>query len=184
MSNKEFKGKRKNEQFAHKSELNKKQKIVENTSQSTEEQQTPSTTTTTTTAQQDPKQVAHGPEFLKVSLTKPMKEKQPSNATVDATVFEASKAWSDLGLGANIIRSLEGNLSNKSFGSNQLKERLKFPKPTKIQTAAIPVLLQKKDTLIKAHTGSGKTLSYGLAIIQELQSIEPRITRTEGTYGN
>ncbi len=35
-------------------------------------------------------------------------------------------------------------------------ERLEYDKPTLVQRAAFPVLLQKQDALIKAETGSGK----------------------------
>ncbi|KAM5439757.1 ATP-dependent RNA helicase [Microsporum ferrugineum] len=46
--------------------------------------------------------------------------------------------------------------------------RLKFSKPTPIQTAAIPDILAGRDVIGKAATGSGKTLAFGLPILQYL----------------
>ena len=60
---------------------------------------------------------------------------------------------------------------------------LHFLHPTPTQQASIPVLLSKRDSLIKAPTGSGKTLSYVVPIIQDLASqTEPRrVGRGDGT---
>ncbi|KAK2841577.1 hypothetical protein FQN49_006123, partial [Arthroderma sp. PD_2] len=44
--------------------------------------------------------------------------------------------------------------------------RLKFSKPTPIQTATIPEILAGRDVIGKAATGSGKTLAFGLPILQ------------------
>ncbi len=103
-----------------------------------------------------------------VLLPKPQKEKQPSSDIKDSTIF-ASTSWVDFSLSPRIVACLE--------------KRMHLSTPTVVQSSAIPVLLQQKDALIKAQTGSGKTLSYVLPIVQELQSITPKITRMEGTYG-
>eukprot|EP01119_Soliformovum_irregulare_P003234 TRINITY_DN1358_c1_g1_i2.p1 TRINITY_DN1358_c1_g1~~TRINITY_DN1358_c1_g1_i2.p1 ORF type:complete len:321 (+),score=112.63 TRINITY_DN1358_c1_g1_i2:72-1034(+) len=58
--------------------------------------------------------------------------------------------------------------------------KLKLEQPTRIQQAAIPHLLQGRDVLVKAQTGSGKTLVYLLPMMQDLQS-NP-ISRDDGTY--
>ena len=42
------------------------------------------------------------------------------------------------------------------------------------------MLLENGDALIRSQTGSGKTLAYALPIIEELQSIRPKITRADG----
>ncbi len=45
---------------------------------------------------------------------------------------------------------------------------LSYQQPTEIQYAAIPKILDGKDILANAHTGSGKTAAFALPIIQEL----------------
>ncbi|CAB3227286.1 unnamed protein product [Arctia plantaginis] len=47
-------------------------------------------------------------------------------------------------------------------------EELKWKKPSKIQTEAIPVALQGKDIIGLAETGSGKTGAFALPILQAL----------------
>ena len=44
-----------------------------------------------------------------------------------------------------------------------------YKKPTQIQEQAIPVILQGKDVLGIAPTGSGKTAAYALPILQNLE---------------
>jgi ATP-dependent RNA helicase DDX31/DBP7 len=60
-------------------------------------------------------------------------------------------------------------------------ETLGFTTPTAVQQSTIPVVLQDKDALVNAPTGSGKTLSYLAPIINDLATIEPRISRADGT---
>lgn len=45
---------------------------------------------------------------------------------------------------------------------------MKFTEPTKIQTATIPLGLEKKDIIACAETGSGKTVAFGIPIVQML----------------
>ena len=54
-------------------------------------------------------------------------------------------------------------------------EREKFTIPTPIQKQAIPIVIQGKDVVGIAQTGTGKTLAFGIPMIQ-------RITQTRG-YG-
>jgi ATP-dependent RNA helicase RhlE len=49
--------------------------------------------------------------------------------------------------------------------------RLNFKNPTPIQRQAIPVALQGKDLVGVAQTGTGKTMAFGLPIIQRLQQV-------------
>lgn len=46
--------------------------------------------------------------------------------------------------------------------------KLGFDKPTPIQTRAIPPLLQGRDLVGRARTGSGKTAAFGLPLIDRL----------------
>lgn len=43
-----------------------------------------------------------------------------------------------------------------------------YAEPTPIQAAAIPVALQGRDVIGSAHTGSGKTAAFGLALLHHL----------------
>ncbi|UXI22950.1 hypothetical protein NH340_JMT08893 [Sarcoptes scabiei] len=63
-----------------------------------------------------------------------------------------------------------------------LQQRFNFTEATKVQALTIPILLQGQDALIKSVTGSGKTLSYCIPMIQCLQSIQPKITRLSGLF--
>src|SRR3989344_1704635 len=47
-------------------------------------------------------------------------------------------------------------------------ERLKFSVPTPIQHQAIPVAIEGKDIIGIAQTGTGKTLAFGVPMIQRL----------------
>lgn len=47
---------------------------------------------------------------------------------------------------------------------------LKFAHPTLVQAKAIPLLLDGKDVLAKARTGSGKTGAYGVPMVQRILS--------------
>jgi ATP-dependent RNA helicase DDX31/DBP7 len=78
----------------------------------------------------------------------------PSNAPLDSSTF------SGLGLNPLLISHLASKMS--------------IERPTAIQRAALPLLLsispttQSRDVFLQSQTGSGKTLSYLLPIIQDL----------------
>lgn len=55
-----------------------------------------------------------------------------------------------------------------------------YKKPTQIQEKAIPVILQGKDVMAIAPTGSGKTAAYALPIIQNLEGT----TKTKNRHIN
>lgn len=60
-----------------------------------------------------------------------------------------TSAWNKLQLSHDVITALS---------------KLKFQKPTPIQAAAIPHILEGNDLIGKAPTGSGKTLAFGIPI--------------------
>lgn len=41
---------------------------------------------------------------------------------------------------------------------------LKYETPTEVQRKVIPLAMEKKDLVVKAQTGSGKTASFGIPI--------------------
>lgn len=53
---------------------------------------------------------------------------------------------------------------------------------TTVQQRAVPIALEGRDILVRSQTGSGKTLAYALPIVQQLQEIRPKLTRTDGIY--
>ncbi|MFA5262121.1 MAG: DEAD/DEAH box helicase, partial [Candidatus Omnitrophota bacterium] len=68
---------------------------------------------------------------------------------------KANTNFYDLGIAPDILKVLE---------------RLRIVTPTPIQYRAIPTALEGKDILGVAQTGTGKTLAFGIPIIQRLAS--------------
>lgn len=60
--------------------------------------------------------------------------------------------WADLDLSVNMLSALS---------------KLRFAKPTMIQSATIPEILDGHDVVGKASTGSGKTLAFGIPIVEK-----------------
>lgn len=60
-------------------------------------------------------------------------------------------AWNELGLSTETLDSLS---------------KLKFARPTPIQSSAIPEIMAGRDVIGKASTGSGKTLAFGIPILE------------------
>jgi ATP-dependent RNA helicase DeaD len=65
-----------------------------------------------------------------------------------------TKTFEDLGLSAKLIKALTEN---------------GFKTPFPIQETAIPLILQGKDVVGQAHTGTGKTAAFGLPILQQIK---------------
>ncbi|CRK92134.1 CLUMA_CG005749, isoform A [Clunio marinus] len=73
--------------------------------------------------------------------------------------------------------SAEDKKDEKSLNFHQMElddrilkaiAKLGWMRPTMIQEKAIPLILEKKDVLIRARTGSGKTASFSIPIIQKI----------------
>ncbi|KAM7520372.1 hypothetical protein LguiB_019334 [Lonicera macranthoides] len=79
-------------------------------------------------------------------------EKSPNNADEEQ---EEEQTFEELGLDPRLIRAL----TKKSID-----------KPTPIQRVAIPLILEGKDVVARAKTGSGKTFAYLLPLLQKLFS--------------
>ena len=69
-----------------------------------------------------------------------------------------TKTFEELGLSAELTRALREN---------------KFDAPFPIQEAAIPLILQGKDVVGQAHTGTGKTSAFGLPILSRIKPDGP-----------
>jgi ATP-dependent RNA helicase DeaD len=65
-----------------------------------------------------------------------------------------AKTFEQLGLSAQLTKALTEN---------------RFKAPFPIQETAIPLILQGKDVVGQAHTGTGKTAAFGLPILQQIK---------------
>lgn len=97
-------------------------------------------------------------------LEKPL-QSSSSEKIFAAQTFEALK------LNEKLVRVLQNDVASRGFG---------FERPTNVQVRSVPAVLAGKDVLVKSETGSGKTLSYLLPIVEKLQSLEPRVKREDG----
>ena len=69
-----------------------------------------------------------------------------------------AKTFEELGLSAQLTKALAEN---------------GFEAPFPIQEAAIPLVLEGKDVVGQAHTGTGKTAAFGLPILQRIKADGP-----------
>ncbi|KAK9749607.1 hypothetical protein RND81_02G138000 [Saponaria officinalis] len=79
----------------------------------------------------------------------------PSNPNIQQIELDEEQSFEDLGLDSRLIRAL-------------LKKGLQNPTP--IQRVAIPLILEGKDVVARAKTGSGKTFAYLLPLLQKMFS--------------
>jgi ATP-dependent RNA helicase DDX31/DBP7 len=89
-------------------------------------------------------------------------------ASDTSSVFGNGRStFTDMGLAERLVRHIEGTM--------------KMAQPTRIQSLAIPELMNGRDVMIRSQTGTGKTLAYLIPVVQQLQAITPRLSRTDGT---
>ncbi len=74
------------------------------------------------------------------------------------------------------MNSTEVSFYNLGIAPNivTILDRMKFTVPTKIQSQAIPIGIEGKDVMGIAQTGTGKTLAFGIPMIQRLAQIKGR----------
>lgn len=60
-------------------------------------------------------------------------------------------------------------------------KKLDWNEPTPIQETAIPLILEGKDVLAKARTGSGKTGAYAIPLIQKILTMKKQFTSKQTT---
>uniref|UniRef100_A0A7N8XS64 ATP-dependent RNA helicase n=1 Tax=Mastacembelus armatus TaxID=205130 RepID=A0A7N8XS64_9TELE len=90
---------------------------------------------------------------------------RPVVSQVTETIFTAD-SFSDLQLHPHLVATL-----NKVLNVSTL---------TSVQKQTIPVLLSGRDGVVRSQTGSGKTLSYAVPVVQSLQSVQPKVSRSDG----
>ncbi|KAG8230160.1 hypothetical protein J437_LFUL010411, partial [Ladona fulva] len=61
-----------------------------------------------------------------------------------------------------------------------LQKNLEVSKLTTVQKLAIPVITKGRDCLIRSQTGSGKTLTYAVPVVEALHNIRPKLKRNHG----
>lgn len=75
-------------------------------------------------------------------------------------------------------RKVESMSSFESFGLNrrvlQAIHDMGFEEPSPIQAACIPVVLEGRDVIGQAQTGTGKTAAFGIPLVERV-STEPRV---------
>ena len=54
-------------------------------------------------------------------------------------------------------------------------EQMGFTQPTEIQEKAIPVMLEGKEIIAKAPTGTGKTCAFGIPIVEKVDQNDPAV---------
>jgi ATP-dependent RNA helicase DDX56/DBP9 len=62
-------------------------------------------------------------------------------------------------------------------------ETVKWYEPTPIQETAIPIILEGKDVLAQARTGSGKTGAYMIPLLQKILKIKKQVNKQQCTIG-
>lgn len=90
---------------------------------------------------------------------------RPAVSQVTEEVF-TSNSFSDLHLHPHLVATL-----NRVLNVSRL---------TSVQKQTIPVLLSGRDAEVRSQTGSGKTLCYAVPLVQNLQSMQPKVSRSDG----
>ncbi|XP_060894146.1 probable ATP-dependent RNA helicase DDX31 [Labrus mixtus] len=99
----------------------------------------------------------HNPEIPEIH--------RPAVSLVKEKIF-TSDSFSDLDLHPHLVATL-----NKVLNVSIV---------TSVQKQTIPVLLSGRDAVVRSQTGSGKTLSYAVPVVQSLQAVQPKISRSDG----
>lgn len=81
-------------------------------------------------------------------------------------LLDQEKSWlqRDFGLDKRLIKALS---------------KLGFTFPTLIQSKCIPIALQGKDILVRARTGSGKTVAFGLPVLHKVLTAKAADQRSQ-----
>ncbi|KAK3945511.1 P-loop containing nucleoside triphosphate hydrolase protein [Diplogelasinospora grovesii] len=135
----------------------------------TSEKEPPASTTTKSKSKDSkPKEQKKAKEQKAKDQKKPAKKDIPAEDAEDSeletnvftNVTDLGEATEDL----DMSEWVPLNLSSQLLSSIA---RLKFSKPTPIQSKAIPEILNGHDVIGKAATGSGKTLAFGIPIVEK-----------------
>ena len=69
------------------------------------------------------------------------------------------------------------NYSDFNLSEETLKavEKMGFTEPTEIQEKAIPVMMEGREIIAKAPTGTGKTSAFGIPIVEKVDQSDPAV---------
>lgn len=81
------------------------------------------------------------------------------DSLTDRTIRSSRNGFTGLGIAPGLLDAID---------------RLKFTEPTPIQRQSIPITIKGKDLIAIAQTGTGKTLAFGIPMIQRLAQIKGR----------
>lgn len=99
--------------------------------------------------------------------TKPISSKREPNGVSTQAFTDILDDVKDEGVDIEAWRELD--LSQDTLSS---LSKMKFSKPTPIQSAAIPEIAAGHDVIGKASTGSGKTLAFGIPIFERFLEMQ------------
>ena len=80
--------------------------------------------------------------------------------------------FSSLELDSRLVKVLESSEKEGGFGLNRA---------TNVQSAVVPILSKRCNMLIRSQTGSGKTFSFLLPMVNNLMNVKPQLQRSSGT---
>ncbi|XP_059192182.1 probable ATP-dependent RNA helicase DDX31 isoform X2 [Centropristis striata] len=90
---------------------------------------------------------------------------RPDVSQLKEKIF-TSDSFSDLNLHPHLVATL-----NKVLNVSTV---------TSVQKQTIPALLLGRDAIVRSQTGSGKTLSYAVPLVQSLQATQQKVSRSDG----
>ncbi|XP_073322787.1 ATP-dependent DNA helicase DDX31 [Pagrus major] len=99
----------------------------------------------------------HNPEIPEIH--------RPAVSQLKEKIF-SSDSFSELDLHPHLVATL-----NKVLNVSTV---------TNVQKQTIPALLSGRDAVVRSQTGSGKTLSYAVPVVQSLQAVQPKVSRSDG----
>ncbi|KAI0968959.1 ATP-dependent RNA helicase DBP10 [Xylaria arbuscula] len=82
------------------------------------------------------------------------------NTNMKGTTLKKGGGFQSMGLNSNLLKAIT---------------RVGFKVPTPIQRKTIPLILQRKDLLAMARTGSGKTAAFLIPMVQSLKAHSPNM---------
>ncbi|XP_077942632.1 ATP-dependent DNA helicase DDX31 isoform X3 [Gasterosteus aculeatus] len=135
-------------------------------------------------------------EVTQTDQRKPQKKKKKKREVVTTTetrIIKTSSLFRHNPEIPDILRPVVSQLKEQIFTSDSfsdldlhphlvatLNKVLNVSTVTSVQKRTIPVLLSGRDAVVRSQTGSGKTLSYAVPLVQSLQAAQQKVKRSDG----